>query len=116
MHSACHILTLCGIDTHCCSHLFGNLKTVLAKVGDHHVPRSGKLADGCRHCADEARSGDEHILAKQGEGESRMGGVAERVHNCHEIVGDPGVHLHYIRSRDTQVLCKGSVAVYSHSD
>jgi hypothetical protein len=61
---------------------------VVVDVGDHHVTRADMAADGGGHDADGAGAGDEHVFAHQVEGERGVHGVAERVENGGQLVGD----------------------------
>ena len=63
-------------------------RAFLVEVGDDDVPRTGVPRDRDRHAADRPGAGDEHVLAEDGKRECRVDGVAERVEDRGDLVGD----------------------------
>lgn len=116
VHGLCHGLALGGVDGAGGTHLAGYVQTVFAQVCHHDVLGSGKLGYGCGHGADEACAGDEDVLAQEGEGEGRVGGIAEGVHDGGHVIADAIVQFHHVALGDGEVFGKGTVAVDAHAD
>ena len=93
-----------------CSHLLRYLQTKRIDVSNDDVLRSRIAADTCRHRADEARTRDEYVFAKQRESQGCMGGISEGIHDGREVIRDIRVHFDHIRFRNRDELCKAAVA------
>ncbi len=70
------------------THGGGNLESVIVHIGDHHEAGSGVPGDGHGHHAYWSGTGDEHVLSNQVEREGRVRGVAERIEDGCDPVGD----------------------------
>ncbi len=80
------------------------LETVVVDVGDDDVARADVAADRGGHDADRAGAGDQHVLADQIERQRGVGGVAERVEDRGDLVGDCVGQLEHVGRRHHQVL------------
>ena len=98
-----------AIDGKGSTHFLGNLQTERVDVGDDDVLRSGITTDTCRHRADESCSCDEHILAQQRESQSGVRGVAERIHDSREIIGNTRMNAYDVRFGHRDELCETTV-------
>ena len=68
-------------------------------------------ADGGSHDADGAGAGDEHVFTHQIEGEGGVHGVAERIEDGGQFIGDVVRQLEGVEGRDHQVFGEGARAV-----
>ena len=66
----------------------GEREAVVVDVGDDDVARADMAADRDRHQADRPGAGDQHVLADEVEGQRGMDGVAERIEDRGDLVGD----------------------------
>ena len=71
-------------------------------VGDHHIARADVFRNRHGHDADRPGAGDQHIFADQIERQRRMRGVAERIKDRGEIVGDFGGILNALNAGITR--------------
>ena len=62
-------------------------------VGDHDVAGAGEAADGGGHAADRAGAGDQDVLGDEVPGQRGVDGVAERVEDRDDLLGDARVDL-----------------------
>ena len=74
------------------------------------------LRHGCRHNADGARAGDQHVFADQIEGERRVHGVTERIENGGQIVRNIVRDFEGVKGRDHQIFRKAARTVHAHAD
>lgn len=77
---------------------------------------AGEFTDARGNDADGAGAGDEDVLADQREHERRVGGVAEGVKECNDVLGKAFVNGDHVRFRNADVLCKRAVAVNADAD
>src|SRR6188474_3894921 len=92
------------VDRARCAHLSGELETVVVDVGHDDVPRAHEAGDGRCHDADRPGAGDQHVLAHEVEGESRVRRVAEWIENRGDLIADRVGQLEGVERRDHQVL------------
>ncbi len=98
------------------AHLAGQFQPVFVDVGDHHVTGANVTADGSSHDADGACAGDEHVFTHQVEGEGGVHGVAERIEDGGQLIGDVVRQLEGVEGRDHQVFGEGTRAVHTHTN
>ncbi len=98
------------------AHFARQRQAVFVHVGDHHVARTHMLRHGCRHNADGACAGDQHVFPHQVEGERRMYRVAERVEDGGQIVRDIVRDFERVKRRDHQVFREAARTVHAHAD
>ena len=79
------------------------------------MARADALGDGHGHDADGAGAGDQHVLAHHVEGERGVRGVAERIEDAGDVVGDRVRQLERVAGGDRQVLGETALAVHAHA-
>ena len=67
------------------------------------------------HDADGAGAGDQHVLAHHVEGEGGVRGIAERIEDAGDVVGDGVGQLEGVARGDGQVLGEATLAVDAHA-
>ena len=80
-------------------------------VGDHDVTRTGVFSDRGGHDADRAGTGDEHVFAKDFEGQGSVDGVAKWIEYRRNIEVDVFVVLPDVRVRHGHVFGKTAVGI-----
>ena len=105
-----------GVDREGDPRAAGQLEAVVADVGDDDVARARVPHHSCRHDADGAGAGDQHVLAEDAELQRGVHGVAEGVEDrgdleWHVMGVPPGV----LRG-DGDVLGEGAVALHPDAD
>ena len=85
-------------------------RPVVVHVGDDHVARADALGDGDRHDADGPAPVIEHVFAHHVEGEGGVRGVAERIEDARDVVGDRIGELERVARGDAQVLGEAALA------
>ncbi len=99
------------VDGQSDSDFFSELAAVFVGVGDDDVARAGVTGHGCSHDADGACSCDKDVFAEDGKSQRGVDGVAERVEDCGDLVGDAGGVDPDVRHREDDVFGEGSVAI-----
>src|SRR5258706_878656 len=114
-HDTAQALAL-DVDDAGCPHAPSEPEPIVVDVGDYDVPGSDMLGDRRGHDADRSRAGDQHVLADQVERERGMSGVAERIEDRREIVGDVVGNPKRVERRDHQVLGECAFTIDAHAD
>mmetsp|Transcript_85169 Transcript_85169/g.244467 ORF Transcript_85169/g.244467 Transcript_85169/m.244467 type:complete len:357 (-) Transcript_85169:188-1258(-) len=84
------------------------VQAVIVYVCDDNVPRTHMLADRHGHDADGAGTRDEHVLAHEVEGQGRVRGISQGVHEACHIVRHFVVELEDILGGKAEVFCEGT--------
>lgn len=105
-----------GVDEQVGTGPLRQLQPGVRQVGHGDVPGTDVTGDGRGHDADRPRPGDDDVLAREGEGQGGVHGIAQGVEDRTEVgvdvvVVDPG-----IARRDDDVVGEGAVAVDAHPD
>ena len=77
-----------GIDGERRAHPPRELPAVGVRLGDHDEPRTRVTDDGRGHEADRPSAGNQHVLAKHGEGQGRVHGIPEGVEDRRDLLVD----------------------------
>ena len=109
LHRSFDCLAFGAIDSKRCTHLLRYLKTQRVDIRHDDMLGTGVAAYTCSHRSDESCTCDEHIFAKQRESKGCMCGVAERIHDRREVIGNLRTQLDDVRLRNRDVLCKTTV-------
>src|SRR5258708_18378975 len=80
---------------------------------DDHEARAGVLRYRCGHAPNGAGAGNQHILTKQGEGQSGVDRVAERIKDCRYIPIDPIAMMPDVCHRHGNILRESSGTIDS---
>ena len=105
-----------GIDGARDADFFSESTAVFVGIGDDDVTCSGVARYSCCHDADGTGSGDEDVFAENGKGECGVDGVAERVEDRGDLVGDAGRVAPDVGHREDDVLGEGAIAVDADSE
>ncbi len=101
-----NLFTLCRVNHPGCPHLPGKFKPILTQVTCNNMTGTGKAGNGHCHAADESCPRYQHIFTQQRECQCRMGGIAERVHDCRPVVRNSVVEEHDIPCRYFDIFGK----------
>ena len=105
---------LCGIHRGIHTHLPGQIQAVIVDIGDDDAAGAGMLADRGGNDADGTGTGDQHILADEGEHQCGVGGVAEGIKEGHHILVQILINEDHIGFGDAQIFGKGTVPIHTH--
>src|SRR5207253_9327171 len=99
-----------GTDLQC------QVQPIVVQVGHDDMPCADVAAYRRGHDADRPGPGDQHVFPDEVEAQSRMGGVAQRVQDRGDLIGDVIGNLERIEGGDHQELGKCSFAVHADAD
>ena len=101
--SPCEASTTCSTPS-----LRASVEPRRVDVGDDDLARADALRDQRAHDADRPGAGDQHVLADQVEGERGVHGIAERIEDRGDLVGDVVGDRHDIVLRDREIFAEGA--------
>ena len=97
------------------AHASSELEAVVVHVREHDVARTDVTRDGRGHAADGTGPRDQHVLAHHVEGERRVRGVAERVEEGGDVIGDGVRQREGVARGDDEVLGEAAGAIHAHT-
>jgi hypothetical protein len=105
-----------GVDGTGDADFLSQIATVLVGIGDDNVAGSGMARHGGGHDADGTGSGDKDVFAENGKGECGVDGVAKRIEDCGDLVGDAGRVAPDVGHWEDHIFGEGSVAIDADSE
>src|SRR5208283_1706449 len=104
------------VDRACRTHASSEREPVVVNVSYDNVTCADVARDRARHDANRTCAGDEHILADQVERQGCVRGIAERVKNRRQIVGNVVGDLERVECRNHEVLSERAFAIDANAD
>ena len=80
------------------------------------MARADTLGNRDRHDANGAGAGDQNVFAHHIEGEGGVRGIAERIENAGDVVGDGVGQLEGVAGGNAQVLGEAALAIHADAD